>query len=172
MQKISYLFQVVVRDADTFAVNGYLECSEPPEDAEHQPLRFERRAEPIQPPALESTTAVPELHFDLYTRQSLDREEGAPVRLARLVCWDGVGGGVCLGDAGDYVFSGCSITSSNNGRSPVRLTSTLTLSIHVQDRNDNAPVFTQSTFSAELEENGDIRKEIFQVSAIQNYIFI
>ncbi|VUZ45677.1 unnamed protein product, partial [Hymenolepis diminuta] len=80
--------QVIVRDADTFAVNGYLECSEPPEDSEHQPIRFERRVEPIQTQLQqESTTAVPELHFDLYTRQSLDREEGAPIRLARLVCW-------------------------------------------------------------------------------------
>ncbi|KAM3176293.1 hypothetical protein ACTXT7_006788 [Hymenolepis weldensis] len=158
--------QVIVRDADTFTVNGYLECSEPPEDSEHQPIRFERRVEPLQPQLQqESTTAVPELHFDLYTRQSLDREEGAPIRLARLVCWDGVGGGAGLGVTNDYVFGGGSVTSSNNDRASVRLTSTLTLSIDIQDRNDNAPIFTQSAFTAELEENGDIRKEIIQLTS-------
>ncbi|VDO04031.1 unnamed protein product [Rodentolepis nana] len=158
--------QVVVRDADTFAVNGYLECSEPTEDSERQPLRFERRVVPIQPQLQqESTTAVPELQFDLYTRQSLDREEGEPVRLARLVCWDGVGGGVGLGGASDYIYGGGSLTSSNSGRVSVRLTSTLTLSIHIQDRNDNAPIFTQSTFTAELLENSDIRKEIIQLTS-------
>lgn len=142
-----------------------MECSEPPEDSEHQPIRFERRVEPIQPQLQqESTTAVPELHFDLYTRQSLDREEGAPIRLARLICWDGVGGGAGLGETNDYIFGGGSVTSSSNDRASVRLTSTLTLSIDIQDRNDNAPIFTQSAFTAELEENGDIRKEIIQVS--------
>lgn len=148
---------MVVRDADTFAVNGYLECAEPPEDAGRQPLRFEQRVESVQSP-LEST-AVPELHFDLYTRHSLDREDGAPVRLARLVCWDGGGGG--SGAEVEEVPYGDGSTATA-GRS-VRLTSTLTMSIHVQDRNDNAPIFTQSTFSAELKENSDIRKEILQV---------
>ena len=133
-----------MRDADTFAVNGYLECAEPTEGADRQLIRFERRGESEQAP-LESTS-VPELHFDLYTRHSLDREEGAPVRLARLVCWDGGGVGLAAGV----------------GRA-VSLTSTLTLSIHVQDRNDNVPIFTQTSFTAELEENSDIRKEILQV---------
>ncbi|VDK35181.1 unnamed protein product [Taenia asiatica] len=151
--------QVVVRDADTFAVNGYLECAEPPEDAGRQPLRFEQRTESLQS-SLEST-AVPELHFDLYTRYSLDREDGAPVRLARLVCWDGGGGG--SGAEGEEVpYS--DVSTATAGRS-VRLTSTLTMSVYVQDRNDNAPVFTQSTFSAELKENSDIRKEILQLTS-------
>nr|CDS15883.1 protocadherin gamma c4 [Echinococcus granulosus] len=151
--------QVVVRDADTFAVNGYLECAEPPEDAERQPLRFERRVESVQS-TLEST-AVPELHFDLYTRHSLDREEGAAVRLARLVCWDG-GGGDSGAEADEVLYGDRSTATA--GRS-VSLTSTLTISIHVQDKNDNAPIFTQSTFAADLEENNGIRKEILQLTS-------
>ncbi len=66
------------------------------------------------------------------------------MRLSRLVCWDA---------ASDHVY----------GQKTTRLTSTFTVSIHVQDRNDNAPIFTQSAFTAELEENSEIRKEIMQV---------
>ena len=142
-----------MRDTDTFEVNGYLECAEPSNEAGRQLLRFERRGESEQV-SLESA-AVPELHFDLYTRQSLDREEGGPVRLARLVCWDG--GGVDEAEQ-HYKFN----LAIGEGRS-VSLTSTLTLTIHVQDKNDNAPIFTHTSFTAELEENSEIRKEILQV---------
>lgn len=157
---------MVVRDADTLAVNGHLDCAEAPEDMERQPLRFARRTlssastngvdQGLTHSTAATAAAVDELHFDLYTRHSLDREEGPPVRLSRLVCWDSAS----LGDANIY---GRGRLHSGRSKTTTRLTSTLTVSIHVQDKNDNAPIFTQSSFTAELEENSAIRKEIIQV---------
>ncbi|VDD81089.1 unnamed protein product [Mesocestoides corti] len=147
--------QVVVRDADTFAVNGNLECTEPSEEQDQQPLRFVRRSTST---GVSDSAVVPELHFDLYTKHTLDREDGPPVRLSRLVCWDRVVG------SSDLIYAG-EVGHGAVSSKVTRLTSTLTVSVHVLDRNDNAPIFTQPTFTAELEENSDIRKEILQLTS-------
>ncbi|VDN10416.1 unnamed protein product, partial [Dibothriocephalus latus] len=79
----------------------------------------------------------------------------ATQHVSRLACWDAA-------DMSFSAFDG-SGKERNRGRTR-RLTSTLSVSIHVQDRNDNAPTFTQPVFSAELEENNALREKIIQLS--------
>ncbi|VDL89152.1 unnamed protein product [Schistocephalus solidus] len=156
------MIQVIVTDADSFAVNSYIECAEPLEDMEKQPLHFSRR---ISPPDIGSGTTdglqgshsrVQPAYFDIYTKFTLDREDDATQHVSRLVCWDAA-------DMSFGAFDGAGKEHSR-GRSR-RLTSTLSVYIHVQDRNDNAPTFTQPIFSAELEENNALRAKIIQVTS-------
>ncbi|BHF60316.1 hypothetical protein SprV_0100328000 [Sparganum proliferum] len=154
--------QVIVTDADSFAVNSYIECAEPLEDIEKQPLHFSRR---VSPPEIGASASdglqgsrgrVQPAYFDIYTKFTLDREDEETQRVSRLVCWD----------AADMSFGAYDEPGKEHNRGRTRrLTSTLSVSIHVQDRNDNAPTFTQSVFAAELEENNALREKVIQVTS-------
>ncbi|TPP64494.1 Protocadherin gamma-B5 [Fasciola gigantica] len=132
--------QLRIYDSDGEEVNGNVRCFEPTGLERSQPLAF------LPDPRQQPHSSV----YDLTTRLFLDRESEDHAKDGRLFVYL-----VCV-DGNDV----------HNGRTANRQhTSTMTITLTIQDENDHPPLFDQTVYHAQIPENNEIGEKIIQVRA-------
>ncbi|THD28479.1 Protocadherin gamma-B5 [Fasciola hepatica] len=132
--------QLRIYDSDGEDVNGNVRCFEPTGLERSQPLAF------LPDPRQQPYSSV----YDLTTRLFLDRESDDYAKDGRLFVYL-----VCVD--GNDVHSGRTANRQH--------TSTMTITLTIQDENDHSPLFDQTVYHAQIPENNEIGEKIIQVQA-------
>ncbi|VEL39348.1 unnamed protein product [Protopolystoma xenopodis] len=112
---------------------------------------------------------VPQLQFQLVTRDTLDLEDGGPpVRLSYLTCCDGAPAASPDTSATDLAVWPSKLCGQP-GSTTARFSATFTVSLTVLDQNDNRPVFQETVYPATVMENLAAMTKVIKVG--ENCLF-
>ncbi|CAH8486573.1 unnamed protein product [Schistosoma turkestanicum] len=132
------------------------------------------------PVSLSSPSSSSENHvyqrFTLYSLNEFDREDGPNKYESILYCWDGVGStqfsqtsyDSSIHNLNRYESLNYSTLSSTVVSSSQ--TATMTITLYIEDANDNVPTFEEQFYKAEIKENSPINTKIIKMHAVDKDI--